>query len=429
MGSLGQAELGGDRQTFASLYRRHFGFVWSLTAHFGVPPASREDVAQDVWLAIHRRLDALRPEASSRAWVASIARNVALHHHRAQGRRLRKHAALTVVADIVEPPPSTDAIATLEVVLQRMDPAQREVFLLIAVEELSGPEVAAALGIPLNTVYSRLRLARARLAAAVNEIDERDAAVALRSEPPTRSAANRMWFALGLDLGWRTAAPMTLASTWSAKLAVVAVSAMTTVVGTAALGGHGDRSAHAHPSIAAAVVPDAPAPHRASSPVREPSPMVVADASVLPVVATTIAAPAITPMRPRATAPVRSPVKAKASARASVTAAASTPPAAPPTSTPATLAAEAALLGRARRALADHDPARARSLLQEHADRFPDGELALDRQAAWARMLCAAGEAAAARELAASLGREHRRAPAVLAVRDVCREPATRPGE
>lgn len=427
MGSLGQAELGGDRQTFASLYRRHFGFVWSLTAHFGVPPAAREDVAQDVWLAIHRRLDALRPEASSRAWVASIARNVALHHHRAQGRRLRKHAALTVVADIVEPPPSTDAIATLEVVLQRMDPAQREVFLLIAVEELSGPEVAAALGIPLNTVYSRLRLARARLAAAVNEIDERDAAVALRSEPPTRSAANRMWFALGIDLGWRAAAPMTLASTWSAKLAVVAVSAMTTVVGTAALGGHGDRSAHAHPSIAAAVVPDAPAPHRPSSPVREASPIVVGEAPTLPVVTVspTIAAPSLTPVRPRASKAVRSAARTRAAAP--VTAAA-TPAPAPP-STSATLAAEAALLGRARRALADHDPARARSLLQEHADRFPDGELALDRQAAWARMLCAAGEAAAARELAASLGREHRRAPAVVAVRDVCREPAARPGE
>ncbi len=421
MGSLGQAELGGDRQTFASLYRRHFGFVWSLTAHFGVPPAAREDVAQDVWLAIHRRIDALRPDASSRAWVASIARNVALHHHRAQGRRLRKHAALTVVADIVEPPPSTDAIATLEVVLQRMDPAQREVFLLIAVEELSGPEVAATLGIPLNTVYSRLRLARARLAAAVNEIDERDAATALRSEPPSRAAANRMWFALTMDLGWRAAAPMTLASTWTAKLAVVAVSAMTTVVGTAALGGHGDRSAHAHPSIAAAAAPDAPASPRRSSPVRASSPTQVVDAPVLPVAATMIAAPAIAPVRPRVIAPTRAAPRAKAPARAS--AAASTSPTASPTSSPATLAAEAALLGQARRALADHDPARARSLLQEHADRFPDGELALDRQAAWARMLCAAGEAAAARELAASLGREHRRAPAVLAVRDVCREP------
>jgi RNA polymerase sigma factor (sigma-70 family) len=418
---LGQAELTGRGQTFASLYRRHFGFVWSLTAHFGVPPAAREDVAQDVWLAIHRRIDALRPEASSRAWVASIARNVALHLHRAQGRRLRKHAALTVVADMTLPPPSTDAIATLEVVLQRMEPAQREVFLLIAVEELSGPEVAAALGIPLNTVYSRLRLARARLAAAVSEIEERDAVTALRVEPPSRGAANRMWFALAMDLGWRTATPMTLASTWTAKLAVVAVSAMTTVVGTAALGGHGDRSAHAHPSIAVgSAAPGVPASARASS---APTPASVA-APVLPelpeppVIATMAAAisPVPATVHRRATPTVRSVPRLKPRAPT---------PAEPvaESASAATLAAESALLGQAQRALSARDPARARSLLEQHADQFPHGDLALDRRAAWARMLCVAGEAEAARELAASLGREHPRVPAVVALRDVCRAP------
>lgn len=429
MGSLGQAELTGGGQTFASLYRRHFGFVWSLTAHFGVPPAAREDVAQDVWLAIHRRIGALRPDASSRAWVASIARNVALHHHRAQGRRLRKHAALTVVADMTLPPPSTDAIATLEVVLQRMDAAQREVFLLIAVEELSGPEVAAALGIPLNTVYSRLRLARARLAAAVSEIEERDAVTALRAEPPSRGAANRMWFALAMDLGWRTATPMTLASTWTAKLAVVAVSAMTTVVGTAALGGHGDRSAHAHPSIAVgSAAPGVPAPGRASS---APAPASVA-APVLPVlpvppvIAATMPAaisPAPTLVPRRATPTVRSVPRPKPATSAAPT---PTPTRAGPvaaSAVAATLAAESALLGQAQRALSARDPARARTLLQQHADQFPHGDLALDRRAAWARMLCVAGEAEAARELAASLGREHPRVPAVVALRDVCREP------
>jgi hypothetical protein len=89
----------------------------------------------------------------------------------------------------------------------------------------------------------------------------------------------------------------------------------------------------------------------------------------------------------------------------------------------ATLAAESALLGQAQRALSARDPARARSLLEQHADQFPHGDLALDRRAAWARMLCVAGEAEAARELAASLGREHPRVPAVVALRDVCRAP------
>lgn len=426
MGLLHRTKLDAEGEAFAALYRRHFGLVWSLTLHFGVPAAAREDVAQEVWLAVFRRLGALRPEASSRAWVASIARNVALHHHRTQGRRARKHGALTVVTDVCESTHPTDAVASIEVALRRMDPAQREVFMLVAVEALSGPEAADALGVPLNTVYSRLRLARARLAAAITDVDHDEIVDVLRAPAPPKQAANRMWLALAADLGWRSAAPTTvpttvLATTWTGKLAVVAASALATVVGTAALGGRGDSSAHARIAtdaiVDAGVVhersDDAPVLERIEQAAGDPLPVVIATpaetaAPVIVSVPATVSAPA-------KRAAVRTPPRAaRRPASTPVVASAPSPPA-------DTLAEETLLIGRAQRALSNDDPALARTLLDRHAKQFADGALALDRRAAWARMLCAAGDSAKARDLAATLVREYPTEPAVVAVRDVCR--------
>ncbi|MFO0635578.1 MAG: sigma-70 family RNA polymerase sigma factor [Nannocystaceae bacterium] len=290
MGALGH-HLEGPDHRFRALYRGHFGFVWSLTAHFGVPAGAREDVAQEVWLTVHRRIDALRPEASARAWVAAIARHVASRHHRAQSRRARKHEALSLISDrAAEGNAEPDALALVEDALARMDPGQREVFLLTQVEQLSGPEVAQALELPLNTVYSRLRLARARLAEAIGAHDP-DLSP-LRSAPPPAKLANRVWLLLGLDVGRRGGAFATLASTWSAKLAVAAASAVATVAATAALSGRGDSPAHARDPIAvieraALVAP--PRGEAVSAVAMPPAPRIEAPAPVATPVATAAA--------------------------------------------------------------------------------------------------------------------------------------------
>ncbi|HWB76801.1 MAG TPA: sigma-70 family RNA polymerase sigma factor, partial [Nannocystaceae bacterium] len=180
---------------FAALYRHQFGFVWSLTAHFGVPQAAREDVAQEVWLIVHRRLDTLRPDASARAWVASITRRVASRHHRAQQRADRKLAALEVIEERSNATFRPDSFALVDAALAGMEPAQREVFLLTQVEELSGPEVAEILEVSVNTVYSRLRLARARLADALAELerDEHEVIESLREPLPSKRVSARVW--------------------------------------------------------------------------------------------------------------------------------------------------------------------------------------------------------------------------------------------
>jgi RNA polymerase sigma-70 factor (ECF subfamily) len=443
MGYLRPAPLDAEGEAFAALYRRHFGLVWSLTLHLGVPAAAREDVAQEVWMTIHRRMGALREGASMRAWVASITRHVVLHHRRADGRRSRKHAALTVVTGVCEEIHHADAITTIDDTLRAMDPAQRETFVLVAVAELTGPEVAQVLGVPLNTVYSRLRLARARLAMALSDAHteerQRAAEAGLRDEPNTQGAASRVWLALVTDLGWREATPSVVSATTTGltgKLAVVATSALATVLGTAALGGLGDRSAHADavPAASVAVIDDAardprtrPVPEvdaRAPATVHEVAAIPTGDPMPMPsddprevVPGTTVPARHAAPHASAAAAKTRASVKATP---AQVDDGAPSSIAAKPL--PDMIGAEAALLGEARRALRDGDPSRARLILTEHATTFADGRLAIDRRALWARMLCAAGDAAAAREHVQALLRDQPRAPAAVAVRDVCTE-------
>lgn len=135
----------------------------------GVPPAAVEDVAQEVFLAVHRGLPSWEGRSSLRTWIYRIARNAALNHGRSARRR--PDGALTATADDVAhasaDPESVavthQALAELQAILERIDEPKREVLALIDLEQFSAPEVAELLTIPVNTVYSRLRLARAEL--------------------------------------------------------------------------------------------------------------------------------------------------------------------------------------------------------------------------------------------------------------------------
>ena len=155
---------------FTAAYRAHADFVWRILARFGVPDAQLEDAMQEVFIVAHRRWGAWEGQASMRAWLYGVARRVASTHHRTQSRQRRKRDALP------RPPPEPgleerledrarlDALARA---IASLEKDQRDVFTLADIEELSAPEIAAALGCKLNTVYSRLRRARAKVSAAM----------------------------------------------------------------------------------------------------------------------------------------------------------------------------------------------------------------------------------------------------------------------
>lgn len=149
----------------ADLYRRHLGFVWRSLLRLGVEEASVEDVAQNVFLIVGRKLSTFDADRSERAWLFGIARRVAKDHRRS---RLRADARLRQLPTPT-PPSNPEEEATREemarlarTVLGELTEEHRLVLVLADIEGLTGTEVADALGIKMNTVYSRLRVARRR---------------------------------------------------------------------------------------------------------------------------------------------------------------------------------------------------------------------------------------------------------------------------
>src|SRR5690606_11485748 len=69
------------------IYREHHAFVWSVLRRFGVDGRDLEDVVQDVFLVVHRRLGDFEGRASIKTWLYAIAVRVALNHTRRRRRR------------------------------------------------------------------------------------------------------------------------------------------------------------------------------------------------------------------------------------------------------------------------------------------------------------------------------------------------------
>lgn len=152
-------------EPFALIFQTHADFVWRVLRRLGVPDSEVEDALQEVFLVVARRLGHYEERGAIRAWLFSIARQVAWHVRRANQRRDRKQQAL------LQPPPPDDpqqtaernrAVALVRDFLATLDENQAMVFYLCEVEGMTAPEIAAALHVNLNTVYGRLRLARKR---------------------------------------------------------------------------------------------------------------------------------------------------------------------------------------------------------------------------------------------------------------------------
>ena len=152
----------------AELYRVHAPFVWRLAQHLGAPPGDLDDIVHDAFLIAHRRRHDFDPSRPPRSWLFGITRNLVMRARTGKRRdaaRLRPvptdelESNLPGADDIVQ---RTQSYALLQGFVAELPDDQREIFVLHDLDSLSAPEVAVTLGIKLNTVYSRLRLARKR---------------------------------------------------------------------------------------------------------------------------------------------------------------------------------------------------------------------------------------------------------------------------
>ncbi len=156
--------------TFAAVYDATASFVWRAVGRLGVPAPAVEDVVQEVFLVVHRRLGEFEGRSSIRTWVYGIAVHVARTHRRTMVRRPlsspegAKTEAENVRADRAREPDmlleKAQATQLLAVLLDQLDSDLREVFVLAELEEMTAMEISQVLGVSPNTVSSRLRLAR-----------------------------------------------------------------------------------------------------------------------------------------------------------------------------------------------------------------------------------------------------------------------------
>jgi RNA polymerase sigma-70 factor (ECF subfamily) len=160
-----------DDTAFAAAYDAEFEAVWLYLRRLGVPEADVEDAVHDVFVVAHRRYGTYDRARPLRPWLLGIAFRIA-----AQWRR-RHRLEVPVAEPEAEVPDDTrapDEVAAsrqasrrLHAALARLDIDQRAVVVMHDLNGIPAPEIAAALDAPLNTVYSRLRLGRAKITAAL----------------------------------------------------------------------------------------------------------------------------------------------------------------------------------------------------------------------------------------------------------------------
>jgi RNA polymerase sigma-70 factor (ECF subfamily) len=154
---------------FTELYEQHFDFVWRSARMLGAPPDLADDAVQDVFLVAHRRFADFEARSSPRTWLFAITLRVMSDQRRSRRRRFRLlERAKSMEGEPIPTPydgaASAEARAVLRAALGALPEEQQIVFALSELEEMSAPEIATALGVKLNTVYSRLRAARREIA-------------------------------------------------------------------------------------------------------------------------------------------------------------------------------------------------------------------------------------------------------------------------
>lgn len=162
------------RALLRDLYDAHLRDVWFTLRRLGVPTRDLEDACHEVFLVAHRRLGDFDRSRPGKPWLCGIAWRVAAAWRRRAGARL---VHLGIERDVDDEAPSAEAqlvaAAAAQLVhraLEALPEAQRDVFVLHELDGLSMPEIADLTEVPLNTLYSRLRLGRARFTAEVHRL-------------------------------------------------------------------------------------------------------------------------------------------------------------------------------------------------------------------------------------------------------------------
>jgi RNA polymerase sigma-70 factor (ECF subfamily) len=182
------AYRGGDSDAFEALFARHRLLLFNVVLRSVRDRGRAEEIYQDVWMKVIERSGEFRGDAKFSTWLYTIARNLCIDHQRKM--KFRGHTSLDAAspgADIAirdrvsNPGPSTEQLAAGRLIRARIVEAvqglpqeQREVFLLRQLRGMPFSEIADVVGVPMNTVKSRMRYALERLQTALAEWERPD---------------------------------------------------------------------------------------------------------------------------------------------------------------------------------------------------------------------------------------------------------------
>lgn len=163
-----------SRHDFREIFGEHSRYVWRVLRRLGVPERDVPDVAQEVFVVVHRNLPGFEGRSTVRTWIYGICIRLASDHRkRAHVRREAPSDELPDHAAAVQEPLQEDALemrqrrAALDAILDELDEDKRAVVVLFEIEQLPMEEVAEAVGCPVQTAYSRLYKAREMMRSAV----------------------------------------------------------------------------------------------------------------------------------------------------------------------------------------------------------------------------------------------------------------------
>jgi RNA polymerase sigma-70 factor, ECF subfamily len=159
---------------FAVVFAEQIRYLWYTLRRLGIRDSDLEDIAHEVMLRVHAQLPHHDPEHPIRPWLFGLALGAAANYRRLARHRVELHAMPPEVRDpgiaIDEGMVEYERRVLVQQALIQVPLQHRAVLILHDMDETPVPEISAALGIGLNTVYSRLRLGRAAFRRALEQL-------------------------------------------------------------------------------------------------------------------------------------------------------------------------------------------------------------------------------------------------------------------
>jgi RNA polymerase sigma factor (sigma-70 family) len=161
-GPLVSAAIGGDREAFGELLRKHYDRIHALAWQMTGSRADADDIAQDVCCALVEKLGSFRGEAKFSTWLCGIVFNCSRDHHRRRRSFQGFAQKLTVLAGLTRGPDGRDLHdrVWIESAISRLKPAYRDTVVLVVGQQLTHAEAAEVLGVTESTVSWRMHEVR-----------------------------------------------------------------------------------------------------------------------------------------------------------------------------------------------------------------------------------------------------------------------------